>query len=58
MKFFYMLQVCREQFVALHDSPILDDLAKEFEKKFGHLTYVVCVVCVRVSVCRYQIFQI
>ena len=43
--------MCREQFVALHDSPILDDLAKEFEDKFGHLTYVCVCVCVYVCVC-------
>ena len=49
-----LFQSCREQFVALHDSPILDNLAKEFEEKFGHLTYVkfVC-VCVCVCVCVY-----
>ena len=48
-----MFQVCREQFVALHDSPILDALAKEFEEKFGHLTYVKFCVCVCARVCLY-----
>ena len=52
-----LFQVCREQFVALHDSPILDALAKEFEEKFGHLTYVKFCLCVHVCarVCLYSV---
>ncbi|XP_065918524.1 DNA-directed RNA polymerase, mitochondrial-like isoform X2 [Dysidea avara] len=34
-----MNKFCREQFVALHSSPILENLAEEFEENFGHLTY-------------------
>ena len=45
-------QLCREQFVALHNSPILDNLAKEFEEKFGHFKYVNCVsVYIYLSLC-------
>ena len=30
-------QICREQFVALHNEPILKDLAEFWELKFGGL---------------------
>lgn len=32
------LQICREQFVTLHNEPILSDLASFLEQKFGNLT--------------------
>ena len=39
----------------LHESPILDDLAKEFEEKFGHLTYVECMcVCTLIFSLSYE----
>ncbi|CAI8041871.1 DNA-directed RNA polymerase, mitochondrial, partial [Geodia barretti] len=33
------IQICREQFVTLHNEPILSDLAQFLEHKFGDLTY-------------------
>ena len=33
-----MMQICREQFVTLHNEPILSDLAEFPENKFGELT--------------------
>ena len=33
-----MMQICREQFVTLHNEPILSDLAEFLENKFGDLT--------------------
>ncbi len=30
-------QFCREQFVALHEEPILEDLADAWEEKYGGL---------------------
>ena len=33
----YFPQICREQFVALHNEPILKDLAEFWELKFGGL---------------------
>ncbi|CAI8041868.1 DNA-directed RNA polymerase, mitochondrial, partial [Geodia barretti] len=34
-----MNRICREQFVTLHNEPILSDLAQFLEHKFGDLTY-------------------
>jgi DNA-directed RNA polymerase len=34
-----MNRICREQFVTLHNEPILSDLAQFLENKFGDLTY-------------------
>jgi DNA-directed RNA polymerase len=34
-----MNKICREQFVALHEEPIIEDLSESFEKKFGGLRY-------------------
>ncbi|XP_064396312.1 DNA-directed RNA polymerase, mitochondrial-like isoform X2 [Halichondria panicea] len=34
-----MNQFCREQFVALHEEPILEDLADAWEEKYGRLEY-------------------
>lgn len=39
-------KICREQFVSLHNEPILDDLADFFEKKYGGLELVVHILCV------------
>jgi len=36
-------QCCREQFVALHEEPILEDLADYWERKFGALEYVIAI---------------
>ena len=48
----YCNQICREQFVALHSEPILEDLANYLEDKFGGMTLVICahnrVVVVRI----------
>ncbi len=33
-------QFCREQFVALHEEPILEDLADAWEEKYGGLEWV------------------
>lgn len=43
--------------MALHSSPILKDLAEEFEENYGHLKYVhiTCVVCVYVYIYALQI---
>jgi DNA-directed RNA polymerase len=35
-----MNKICREQFVALHSQPILEELADYFELKYGGLVYV------------------
>ena len=48
----YCIQICREQFVALHSEPILEDLANYLEDKFGGMMLVICahnrVVVVRI----------
>jgi hypothetical protein len=34
---FFFLQICRDQFVALHSQPILEDLSKFLQAKYGQL---------------------
>ena len=38
LSFCCAIQICREQFVTLHNEPILSDLAQFLEHKFGDLT--------------------
>ena len=54
------LQICREQFVALHNEPILQTLADDLAEKFGEIWYVTCklLICCNITSCLNIISQI